>query len=456
LSPDGRWIEASNAEGVFLLEVATGRIAGKLPPNSERLAFGSDGSIAFITGHDIFIWKWNEAKAEFEETQTWNGLHNRGREPRGLSFGANGEHLSATGPRGNFVTIWEVATGKRIETTVAVQAYTASMNPTASQVAHPIHNGHIRVWNYRPQYDNLTTIPIVHGMARFSPNGKLIAVADDNLVSIRDVVSGRVVRSINGRLVDCETPDKRDGEPWVFDQQQPDHSLIVVYNKQASRLEVWGVDQGKPVKTSQSVYDKEQIWFYVSNDGRRVTTIEKDNQNTATVRVWNIQTGETSQFATPSFYFHTVWENRLAFNDQIWDTQRGVEIFKDSSMVYPRSMRFCGNGKRFFRGGYGGVLSLYDIHPNGQPDSEPKQFTGHGGEYDLHYLVLSPDETKLLASDDGAKFQGEVDRAILWDIETALPLMTFEGEAEDWSSDNKHIALSTAEGVRIWTLPPSR
>jgi WD40 repeat protein len=251
------------------------------------------------------------------------------------------------------------------------------------------------------------------------------------------------------------TPDKRNGAPWVPDRQQPDRQRIVIYSKQESRLEVWDVDQGKPIATSQAIYDKEETWLYVSNDGRQVTTVENDKQHPSetTVRVWNVQTGEISEFQTPRFSFHTVWEDRLAFSRQIWDTNRGSKILEDSSTEF-RTLRFCGDGKRLFRGGYGGVLSLYDIDPNGLESSEPRQFTGHGGGYDLHYLVLSPDETQLLASDDAAKYPGEEDRAMLWDVETALPLMTFEGEAEDWSSDNKHIAFSTAEGVQIWTLPP--
>ncbi len=455
VSPDGRWIVASEESGLALIEPSTGTIAFQFPPDSRKLTFGPDGLAGTIHADEIQIWKWDGDAGKFEMTRSWKAPGNRANSTVGnLSFGANGEHLASSQSDGNLITIWDIATGREVARSGVVTGYTASMNPREYQVAHSIHNGLIRVWNYQPQHKDLKIIPIPNGLARFSPDGQWVAIAgdDDDQISIHDIASGERLNLIDGRFVDCGFPIVRDSAPWM-----PDSRSIVLYNKPEHRLEVWDIVKRQPMATSPSVFDGGQLWLYVCQDGRKVTTVERafNGSDSSFERTWNVETGNVSEsHKLPPFHHHTLWMNRLALSGsgsiQIWDTDRKSTILE---LPMPgRCMRFCSDGQRLFRGAFGGVLTLHDLDPTAPMYAEPKQFTGHGGAYDLHYLVLSPDETQLLASDDGAKYPGEDDKAILWDIESAEPLMTFEGQVEDWSTKG-HIALSKANGVYIWTLP---
>jgi len=114
-------------------------------------------------------------------------------------------------------------------------------------------------------------------------------------------------------------------------------------------------------------------------------------------------------------------------------------------------MVFSRDGERLFAGSNGGVLTLHDI-TTGQ---ELTRFIGHNR---IRNLALSPDETQLLAGDG----QG---RVIVWDVESAQPLISLSGRAVDWSPDHQRmldwspdhqrIVVGTSDGLQIWTLPRS-
>ena len=102
-------------------------------------------------------------------------------------------------------------------------------------------------------------------------------------------------------------------------------------------------------------------------------------------------------------------------------------------------MDFSRDGKRLAVGSNAGVLTIHDVDSG----EVLRRFAGHKRIRDL---AFSPDEKQLWAI-------GAAGLGIVWDVETAQPLLRLEGGCVRWSSDGQRIFVrSSPEHAEILTV----
>jgi WD40 repeat protein len=123
---------------------------------------------------------------------------------------------------------------------------------------------------------------------------------------------------------------------------------------------------------------------------------------------------------------------------------------------WPTVLKFTSDGNQLFVGSLGNALTLHEI----ESATQTKTFIGHTSG--IKAVALSPNEKQIVSSEENG-------RVIIWDIESAMPLVSLVGKYQeetekqvfvgslDWSCDGQQIAAGLSDGnVQIWTLPSVR
>nr|WP_317891623.1 WD40 repeat domain-containing protein [Tolypothrix sp. PCC 7601] len=398
---------------------------------------------------------------KFQELQT---LSDHNSAVNSVAFSPDGQKL-ASGSNDNTIKLWDVSTGKVIQTLPHLQEAT----PTASY----IDSGH---------QDSVTSIA-------FSSDGqKLASGSEDKTIKLWDMTTGKLLQTFNGHSGLIKTIAlSNDGEKlasgnddktiklWDVStgkllQTFSGHSDVVnsvAFSSDGEKLasgskdktiKLWDVSTGKLLQTfnghSQSVNS-----VALSNDGKQLASGSSDN----TIKLWNFSNSKVPQ--TLSGHSNPV--NSVAFsrdgkqllsgsNDKtikLWDvtTAKLLQTLSGHREAV-NSVAFRGDGQQLVSGSNDHTIKLWDVTIGKVQQTLPSDSNANSGhEAWVNSFAFSSDGKQLVSgsNDDTIK---------LWDVTTGQLLQTLNGHrgavnSVALSSDRQKLASgSDDKTIKLWDI----
>jgi WD40 repeat protein len=390
-SPDGTVLAFLQKEKIKLLNIANGRIQLAFPAHAWRaytVAFAPDGKRLASTGHDGAVHVWDRSG---KRLRAWRGPF------------VNCSTLTfAWSPEGQTVayTSWEglhlCAAGDGVQLHHLRQhGWSSQFLASARVLVTPHDDGTLRFWDV-PQAKLLRCRPcdphLLWQRLACSPNGKLLAVANDKgPVRIEDLASGRVLHTLPGPL-------DVTGLAWLFQGK-----YLAVYCRDGS-ARIFAGDTFRPVRTLKGGGPISRLaWGPAGN-----LVAAGSNDRNGVVRLWNLATGD----------YRALRGHRGAV----------------------RGAAFSPDGKLLASAGKDTTVRLWDV-ATGRPRAP---LEGHTGV--VNRLMWLPDRTLVSASEDGT--------VRLWDTEAGKVrhVLTPPGRLEHLlrSPDGQTLAAASAGRVRLF------
>jgi WD40 repeat protein/tetratricopeptide (TPR) repeat protein len=442
-SPDGRRLATAGFGGsIYLWDATTGqevrRIAGP-DQTVSALAYSPDGrqlASAGFSGTSGVVRLWDAATAQQLRTIPVPGLG-----ASGVAFSSDGHRLAVVsrmnppkaqgrGPFGGQLFLFAAATGDPIGSTPELDEPLegVSFSPDGTRLASAgPKDRKAHVWEAATLREVLT---FEGQVVTFSPDGRHLATAYEDTVSIREVATGKELRTFQGHAAGVRgLAYSRDGKRLA--SCGDDHTV-----------RVWEVDTGRTLDIFKGHTGPVQ-GLALSPDARLLASAALDH----TVRLWQAGTGvESREVARPaeegiarlalSRDGERLATSGAAGRVEVWDTARGANLLT----IHPfrallTGLAFSADGQRLAVGGVGGLLSVRDAATGRELGAPPA-----ADHMTFSALAYSPDGRVLAAA------QGQ--RVRLWDADAMTVLRdaaaTYEAEVTSiaFRPDGRRIAVA--------------
>jgi len=316
-SPDGRQIISAGGNKIMVWDAQSGEELMNLHGHEEvvlSVAFSPDGKRIISSSADKTIKIWDTV---VDREQTILGGHQLGVFP--LAFSPDGKRIiSGGGPKGEFIQVWDVATGTEIMTLDGHNGkyiVSVSISPDGTRIISGGNDNAVKVWDATTGTElmSLSGHNDAVNSVDFSSDGKhIISGSNDNTIKLWDAVNGTEVTTLRGHNAGVRSV--------AF---SPDGRQIVSGDREQT-IKVWDVETGTEMMNLLGhTGGIQEVAF--SPDGTRIISGSRDK----TVKVWDAKTG-----------------NNLL-------TLRGHE-----KRVY--AVAFTPDGKRIVSGGHFGVVKVWD------------------------------------------------------------------------------------------------
>jgi WD40 repeat protein len=417
VSPNGRFTAIGLDDGIRLVDMATGAVRearGSLPSRPNWLLFSPDGKTLVSTGSDGLVRLWGVEPLIVRETL-----------------------------RGHSELVWQpvfAPDGKTL--------YTASNDGTVIAWATTQRRRFVRQFTFAegasPGWPYEYT-------ARFSPNGRLIAVGlESKGIGLRDANSlspvGRSLVPTGGEV--AALAFSRDGR-----------TLAAVSERGIATL--WDVKSRSLLRRPFRVDPASGIGVSMSSDGTILATAGEDG-----VELWQIPTGRSlghiGDNSTPGDLEFSPTGSLVAFvrdgyleggggDIEVWDAARRVritKILKEDTGAFGWAIAFGPDGRTLATGGLDRLVHLWDAR-TGKLLREFEQNVGSA----VLSLAFNADGTTLAMS-GGEAF------ASLWDVASGAPIgprLRLGGRevALDISRDGRRMLTTQGDGQgTIWNIDP--
>jgi WD40 repeat protein len=243
LSPDGgllAWALGDNS--IQLIRLSDKKIMSTLVEHSgpvTKLKFSPDGGRLFSASHDGWVMEWDTHGKQLAAFQPG------GAEVVGIGISADGARL-ATVPSDGPVEIWDTANHSRVRELGGSGGYDTSdvaFSTDGRFVAADLATG-FYLWNASDGANLLGGDPGINSMAfAFSPDGRYLAYADigaNNAVMLRSPDGKQKYKSLEGHQSPVFT--------LVF---SPDGSLLA--SADDAEIRIWQVEEGRLLSVGKSV-----------------------------------------------------------------------------------------------------------------------------------------------------------------------------------------------------------
>jgi WD40 repeat protein/serine/threonine protein kinase len=400
-SPDGKRIAAAGFDGTIrVLDGSTGREMLTIFAHNSLVAgvtFSPDGQRLASASYDHTVRTWDATPLTSDPLAphcvTLTGHKNK---VAGIAFSSDG-HWLASASWDHTVKLWELSKSGDSRTPPPA-GQSSAQDLGAITLRHTIraHHGMVtgvafspdnrtlassswdntfKLWDLQaPRGDSLTERLSISVTRRvfsiaFSPDGRLLAIGQDNGIALYDPASGMPVH-----------PFKATPAPVPSLAFHPDSALLISAGASDPAVKVWAVAAEKP--TFEMRHDNNpNSNVAVSPDGRRIAAPSRDlATGNHSVRVWNMDWDAKT---------HTEFRTLKGHRGYVW------------------KVAFSPDGRYLASGSWDSTVKIWDLEA---PESaEPVTLRGHAGF--VQSLAFSPDGRRL-ASGSGYTGHGEI---MVWD-----------------------------------------
>jgi len=394
-----------------------------------------------------------------------------------FSSRASWRRISPWGSENNFVQLWDLQTGRLLETIDAGFSYvtTVAFSPDGALLAsgsmYPDDNA-VRIWKVASIFDGELDPWQLHKehtravlSIDFNPSSKfLLSGSADNTARLINVFANRPASVLfyrTGAIIEMFAVDYSPVPSDSGEQMVALAGAVFQGSTPTELLEIWNATSGEMVMQLSGHTSGVETVAY-SPDGTLLASGGGYPDNS--IRIWNAHSGELLRvleghasgvrYVSFSPDGKTLISNGWDAMLYLWDAETGQlkrSIDEHTSVVWSASL--SPNGSLLATGGDEGFIRLWNL----KTGQKLNTFNAHSSR--VTSLTFNPGGTILIAGTDEPDFSVQ-----LWDIITGERLKTFEGHTNfvqvmALSPDGKTLASGGALGdntVRIWDITKSR
>ncbi len=452
-SPDGRFLATAsgdiNSNSVKVWNAENGTETLSLKGHEARvraIGYSPDGKLIATGSRDGTIRIWNAENGT--ELKKFNiQLDGRPQESQDLQFTPDGKRLIVAHEHG--ASIWDVSTGRVIETKEHIPSLAVAISPDGSRFALGAVNSSIPIYD-SARGGKLSEIvqpnSKINDLA-FSPDGKLLAtVASDRTVRFFETEKGVEVQNLRVHFADA----------WG-----------VAFSPDGKFVATSGTDFNTYLFDSAAIVNPPSfrdwssagtLWSAISADRTTIATDSFERRKYSTKMLYGVPLGSAKTFmstdTTDAGSFSPdgtiVATGNRDGTISLRSTENGEEIRRFKAHECGSDTRFCiksvlftPDGTRLVSGGNDGKLILSEVG-NGLPMREIFSF-----ESQISAASISPDGQKVFAAsyDKTAKLFDLETGAIIADLGKQPKLIV----SAIFSSDGKTLVTGSGDGViRFW------